>query len=298
MKISAVIVSRNDNYGGHLNERATYAINSAIDSYDEVFYIDWNSETHSLLYDIKDDLQLKGNLKHIVITPSAASILTNYDPQAQKCCEVLARNIGIRRAIGDYIVSTNIDIIQPKRQDIIDLIKEKGDKSFTTVSRREVEWDYIKEFQGGDFNFSNWNAFRDDAYKTSVPRNRLESTTPGDEYSIINCCGDFQIAHRNVWFKIRGYEENMLAACFSDTNAQKKSVLYGFNLIPIYDIPLYHMSHEGMGNDGTNPTKQYYNDAWQWVEYFDRFINYEHIMFSRNLDTWGFSDVDIEHEVI
>ena len=30
MKLSAVVVTRNDNYGGHLNERATYAINSAM----------------------------------------------------------------------------------------------------------------------------------------------------------------------------------------------------------------------------------------------------------------------------
>jgi hypothetical protein len=56
MKISAVIVSRNDNYGGHLNERATYCFNSAINTYDEVIYVDWNSETHSLLYDIKNNI--------------------------------------------------------------------------------------------------------------------------------------------------------------------------------------------------------------------------------------------------
>ena len=108
MKISAIIISRNDNYGGHLNERAIYAINSAINTYDEVIYVDWNSPTHSLLWDIKDNLQLKGNLKHIIITPEIASILTNYNLNAQKCCEVLARNIGIRRATGDYILSTNI----------------------------------------------------------------------------------------------------------------------------------------------------------------------------------------------
>jgi hypothetical protein len=30
MKITAVVVSRNDNYGGNLLERATYALNSAI----------------------------------------------------------------------------------------------------------------------------------------------------------------------------------------------------------------------------------------------------------------------------
>ncbi len=290
MKISAIIVSRNDNYGGHLNERATYAINSAIDSYDEVFYIDWNSETHSLLYDIKDDLQLKGNLKHIVIPPSAASILTNYDPQAQKCCEVLARNIGIRRAIGDYIVSTNIDIIQPKRQDIIDLIKEKGDKSFTTVSRREVEWDYIKEFQGGDFNFSNWNAFRDDAYKTSVPRNRLESTTPGDEYSIINCCGDFQLASKEVWFKIKGFEEELIYPLYADTNVQKKAKISGYELTGQFEPPLFHINHgtKGWGGGGfAEGINKKANDI-------NRAITNQNE--SLNKDTWGFSNINIETE--
>ena len=107
MKISAVIVSRNDNYGGYLNERATYCLNSAIETFDEVIYVDWNSESHSLLYDIKDNL----------IT-EIAKILTNNDPDAQVCCEVLGRNIGLRRATGDWLVSTNIDVIAPKRDEL------------------------------------------------------------------------------------------------------------------------------------------------------------------------------------
>ncbi len=290
MKISAVIVSRNDNYGGHLNERAIYAINSAIHTYDEVFYIDWNSESHSLLYDIEDELQLKGNLNHIVIPPSIASQLTNYDPQAQKCCEVLARNIGIRRATGDYIVSTNIDIIQPKREDILELIKEKGQDSFTTVSRREVEWDYIKEFQGGDYNFSNWSAFRDDAYKTSVPRNKLESTTPGDEYSIINCCGDFQLASRNVWHAIKGFEEELIYPLYADTNVQKKAKIKGFNLTGQFSPPLFHINHgsKGWGGGGfAEGINKKANDL-------NRAITQQ--LDSCNEDTWGFSNINIESE--
>ena len=55
MKLSAVVITRNDNYGGYLNERATYCLNSAIETFDEVIYVDWHSETHSLLYDIKDN---------------------------------------------------------------------------------------------------------------------------------------------------------------------------------------------------------------------------------------------------
>ncbi len=146
MKISAVVISRNDNYGGNLVERATYCLNSAIDTYDEVIYVDWNSPTHSLLYDIKDNIQFKGNFKHIVITPEIASVLTNNDPHAQKCCEVLGRNIGLRRATGDYLVSTNIDIIHPKRDQLEETIAQMDPKTFYTISRRHTDWNMIKEF--------------------------------------------------------------------------------------------------------------------------------------------------------
>jgi hypothetical protein len=90
----------------------------------------------------------------------------------------------------------------------------------------------------------------------------------------------------------------MLYACYVDTNVQKKATLYGFGLIPVYDVPLYHMSHKGMGTEGGSPSKQHYNDVMYWVEYFDSYKKYDHIMYSRNADTWGFSNVEIEYEVI
>jgi|GEM_PF-1674462 len=291
MKLSAIIVSRNDNYGGHLNERATYAINSAIHTYDEVIYVDWNSDKGSLLYDIEDNLDVKGNLKHIVIPPDVAAQLTNSDPHAQKCCEVLARNIGIRRATGDYIVSTNIDIIQPKREDIIKLIQDKGTEGFfTTVSRRPLEWEEIKNFQGGDYNFSNWSAFRDYAYVNSTPRNMQEKTTPGDEYSIINCCGDFQLAPAQVWDDIKGFEEELIYPLFADTNVQKKAALKGHRLTGAYSPPLFHINHgsKGWGGggiaDGVNKKSNDINRAVTLQQE------------STNPDTWGFSQIDIEHE--
>jgi len=289
MKTSAVIISRNDNYGGHLNERATYAINSAIDSFDEVIYVDWNSENHSLLYDIKDNLQLKGNLKHIVIPPKAASHLTQYDPEAQKCCEVLARNIGIRRAIGDYIVSTNIDIIQPKREDILKLIEKNEKECFTTISRRSLIWDYIKEFQGGDYNFSNWSAFRDDAYKTSVPTPIYNNP---DQYSKINCCGDFQLASKEIWYKIKGFEESLIYPLFADSNAQKKAMIYGYDVEPEFDTPIFHIDHgsKGWGGGGiADGINKKGNDINQAITFQQE---------TKNPDTWGFSDIEIEFETL
>jgi len=291
MKISAIIISRNDNYGGYLAERATYAINSAIATYDEVFYIDWNSENHSLLYDIKNNLQLKGNLKHIVITPEVASILTNNDPQAQKCCEVLARNIGIRRATGDYIVSTNIDIIHPKREDIETIIKNSDDNTFITLSRREMTWDIIKEFHGGELKYDQWNKLRDYIYINSEERKDEEKTMAGDDYSIINCCGDFQLAPRHVWDGIRGFEEELIYPLFADTNVQKKAVMHGFGLKAIYNPPMFHINHgsKGWGGggiaDGINKRS---NDQYRAIIYQKQ---------TENTESWGFGDTEIEFEI-
>ena len=44
MKLSAVCCGRNDNYGGHLLESAVYSLNSMLQSFDEVIYVDWNTE--------------------------------------------------------------------------------------------------------------------------------------------------------------------------------------------------------------------------------------------------------------
>lgn len=293
MKITAVIISRNDNYGGHLNERATYAINSAIDTYDEVIYVDWNSpDGQSLLWDIQDNLQLKGNLKHFVIPPEVASHLTGHDPHAQKCCEVLARNIGIRRAEGDYIVSTNIDIIHPKREDVEKVINDSDGNTMVTLSRREMTWDIIKEFHGGEMKFEDWSALRDYIYVNSEERKHEEKTVSGDDYSIINCCGDFQIAPKHVWDGIRGFEEELIYPLFADTNVQKKAVKHGFGLKAIYNPPMFHINHgsKGWGGGGiADGVNKKGNDMHRAITFQEQ---------TENTETWGFSDTEIEFEIL
>jgi hypothetical protein len=292
MKITAVIVSRNDNYGGHLNERATYAINSAINTYDEVIYVDWNSPTHSLLWDIKDNLQLKGNLKHFVITPEIASYLTNNNPDVQKCCEVLARNIGIRRVTGDYIVSTNIDIIHPKREDIESIINDSDNNTMITLSRREVTWDIIKEFHGGEMKFQEWDKLRDYIYANSEERIYKEKTVTGDDYSLINCCGDFQIAPKHIWDEIKGFEEELIYPLFADTNVQKKAVKHGFGLKAIYNPPMFHINHgsKGWGGGGiADGINKKANDQYRAIIAQEK---------TQNEISWGLGNTEIEYEII
>jgi hypothetical protein len=288
MKVTAVVICRNDNYGGNLKERAIYSLNSAIDTYDEVIYVDWNSPEQSLLYDIKDNLNLKGNLKHYVVTPDMAALLTNFDLNAQVCCETLARNIGIRRAEGDWIVSTNIDIIHPSKSAVAEKLKSLDENTFYTISRRHTDWDTIKDFHKGELKFSEWKQLRSHLSNITEERRFEESVVNGDDYSLINCCGDYQIATKKLWHEIRGFEESLIYVLYSDTNVQKKAVMHGYGLKAIYDPPLFHIFHGKGGGGFLDGINRVTNDIHRAILEQNK---------TKNLDSWGCIGIDLEHEV-
>ena len=281
MKIGVVVVNRNDGYKDF--ERGLIHFKSMLDTFDEVTYIDWNSPEGSFLWEIQDELPKTGRLKHFVIPPEVVDQII-VSPKAQQCNETLSRNIGIRRSDCDWIVSTNIDIIPPKREDLEKLIELLDPNTFYTISRREAPKEIVYKH-----GHKNWEALREELYNTIPERHFPAMVTPNDHYSLINCCGDFQTARKDIWHKIKGFEEQMLYACYGDTNVQKKAVLNGFKLEAYYDLPLYHLSHRGMSNDGSSPSKQYYNDPYKWVEFFKS---------TENDENWGFGDTLIEYEII
>ena len=283
MKTAALLYVRNVNYKE--DDRVIVCLSSMLDTFDEVILLDWNSpeDKGPLLYTILDRLPKTGRLKHYVIPSYAAKALTYEDSNAQVCTQVISTNLMLRRCDADWVVATTIDIIAPKKEKFIDFLNNASQNTFYTLSRRDFEIKDLKKY-----GFNKWKEYRNYLDSTSQPRYFPAKVCPNDEYSLINCCGDFQLAHKNVWNGIKGFEEQMIYACFQDTNIQKKAVLNGYNLEAIYDLPLYHMSHIGMGNDGSSPSKQHYNDVWSWVEWFKE---------SYNTDNWGYADIEIEFEI-
>jgi len=181
---------------------------------------------------------------------------------AAVCCEVLARNIGIRRAIdhSDFVVSTNIDIIAPRRYELDKMIlsDEIRSDTFYTISRRHTDWGMIKKFftdnnipdlNVNSLNFKAWPLLRDFLILSSSERHFNEVVVKGDDYSLINCSGDNQIAHKDIWNTIRGFEEDLIYVLYSDTNVQKKAVMHGFGLKALYNPALFHIEH-GKGGAG------------------------------------------------
>jgi hypothetical protein len=294
MKVSSIVFSRND--GFKEDKRCLAHFLACLETFDEVVYVDWNSDVEkgSLLWRLEDRIPKTGKIKHIVIPPSAVERLATSE-DTFKVNETLTRNIGMVRSTGDWIVNTNIDIIPPSRKELEDFINKANKDTFYTISRREAPLDVFNKYQPEE-----WKELYTELAKTIPERHFPAKVTPNDNYSLINCCGDFQLAHRDIWMKIKGFEEGMDKFCFIDTNVQKKAVLAGFGLEVAYNPPLFHIEHGAytITEDGEkaksdkwhqNTKQKKYNDVMKWVENFQ---------FTENRKDWGLANTDIEIEIL
>jgi hypothetical protein len=281
---ATVLGCRNDGYKE--DERIITCLTSMVETFDEVWFCDWNSPTQNgpVLWKLIDKIPKIGKIRHVIIPEEVAKHITAGHPDISPYLFMLVQNMLIRRCKADWIVSTAMDIIAPKKEHLTNFISNANKNTFYSVSRRNVEYSDLEKA-----GFENWREFRDKLDIETQPRYWPAKVTPNDNWSLINCCGDFQLAHRDIWHNIKGFEEQMIYACYQDTNIQKKATLSGYNLEAYYDLPLYHLSHTGMENDGSSPSKQHYNDPWKWVEFFTK---------SENDDNWGLADTEIEFEII
>jgi hypothetical protein len=180
MKTAVIIYSRNDGYKE--DDRVVTCINSMVETFDEVWYVDWNSpeDKGSLLWKLEDRIIKQGKIKHIIIPPSIASQLTPSD--ASVVNGLIPPNLVVRRTDADWIVNTTIDIIAPKRE-IFEAFLAKADKNtFYTLSRRDIEIEDV-----ANFGFDKWREYRDILDQTTEERRFYAQVTPNSSlYNLIS----------------------------------------------------------------------------------------------------------------
>jgi hypothetical protein len=280
----AVVISRNDNYGGDLAKKFVYTLSSLIKNLDEVYYVDWNSPNDQTLFEeVRNQIPKTGRLKVVTVDQALASKLTNNDPDVQYCCEVLARNIGIRRLTTDYIISTNSDVMTTSRMNIESDIKDQD--TFYTVARTEVHFSDVTGYEPASYELSNFMESNKGRWPQPGDGSPLG---PADRWSLVNCPGDFQVAHRDVWHSIKGFDEDLIYRSSTDSNVQRKADMYGYKLKLVRNIMACHFRHYP-DTGATGGTSNKWNDMNKAI------FEYEG---TKNPDTWGFSDLDLNIEVI
>lgn len=255
MKLSAVCCGRNDNYGGHLLESAVYSLNSMLNTFDEVIYVDWNTEDGKKT--VTDELETKlvnrERLRVIEVTSAQVGAILG-DVPAQPMCEVMARNVGIRRATGDIVVSTNIDIIVPPREQLDLAFRDIKPGVMLTLAKHDVELADLVKLAGDNVQarmplvFGLWPIQkRLMSPYLAVTKDLLDANPVSAHHqlaSVICACGDFQVAHRDTWHAIKGFEECMKKRLYADTAVQYKVVMAGGVVRASNFPPLYHIEHE------------------------------------------------------
>ena len=103
---------------------------------DEIIYVDWGTENGkvSLLERVKHLLPSLEKISEILISPEEVTQLTPPDSENMSSNSAEFR---IRRASGEYIISTNMDIIAPSR-DELDALVNNG-LIIYTVARKDID---------------------------------------------------------------------------------------------------------------------------------------------------------------
>jgi hypothetical protein len=276
MKKSVILTSRDDNYGGNLHQRTTMGITSLIENHDEVIFVDWKTKNgEGVISNIKNKLPHTKKLKCIQVS---SEFLSEKYPQILNytIIESIGRNIAIRRAEYDYIVSTNIDIVSTPLDNSI--LKEN---MFYTVPRRDVDENFHLGFQSYEELYKTiWN--NRDSYR---PKDGIY--TEEDKWSLINCCGDYQIGHKNVWNQMKGFEESILFGCGIDTNVMKKASWY--STIEVLDHYIFHLNHGKNGDRDENESVPPMSDQNSIIRDFIE---------TKNSDNWGMFNEDLPIELI
>jgi hypothetical protein len=276
MKKSVILASRNDNYGGNLHKRTTMALTSLIEHHDEVIFVDWKTKNgEGVISNIKNNLPHTKKLKYIQVPKEL--LLEKYPHLANyTMIESISRNIALRRTQNDYVISTNIDIVTTPLDDSV--LKENV---FYTVPRRDVEESLHLSFNDYESLYNHLSTNRD----SFRHKERIGSDT--DKWSLINCCGDYQIGHKNVWNQMKGFEESVLFGCGIDTNVMKKASFYSD--IQVLDHYIFHLNHGKTGDRDEDESVPPMSDQNSIIRDFTE---------TTNSDNWGMYNENLPIELI
>jgi len=260
--LSIVVASRNDDHDGTLLFRmqtflATLLYQlSAVTLQVELIIVEWNPpENRPLLTQV---LFFKNKPKNCTISVITVprSVHTRFkNSDKLGLFQFIAKNVGIRRATGKFILSTNIDILFNtrliwhiakrllKENEVVRAVRFDVPQTLPRNLHKDELLDYcwnhrIRVFwPWGTSDFSNT---RHNVAADFIDNIRL--TLFYGAYT--NACGDFTLMHRKNWYKLRGYPEYPLHGVKLDSLLLHNAIASGIQqrILPL-DCCVYHIDH-------------------------------------------------------
>lgn len=288
--LSIVVTTRNDNHGGDLLKRTSCFVQGIYHQAQkfnvsvELIIVEWNPPHDKPL------------LKDVLVPPPADSgvslryiIVPEETHKVYKMAEriplfqMTAKNVGIRRANGRFILCTNIDLLfsdqlfaflnkqlllkevfyRANRVDVkADVLQEStfeaqidcAKKNVITILGKGRGHEYLRNVPDFIYGFSNVSKLLNRLFKFF-----FKYYYPEKEFPMIDldtaACGDFTLMSKEAWLKIEGYPELDLYSIHIDSMAiiAAKAAGYRQEILPL-TMCAYHIYHEdGWGSFTDNP---------------------------------------------
>ena len=327
--LSIVVAVRNDNYGGDFTQRLQR-------------FIDWNTELLEK-YNIETEiilvnwnpLQNKKSIKETINWPKGRSfveykIITVNQELHQifakditrkelPLYEYLAKNTGIRRAKGRFILAMNPDILI--HSSIIHEIAKKNldENKYYRANRVDFFGDvnqvirlWLKGFtypiQGKlralrYFYLKQKNELRCYWRKQSVHHEKYFKKKEWTvyyhniEYQYhCNVSGDFMMMSRKAWFSLNGNPENKYIPLHTDAITVVMAATFGIKEV-VFNHPVYHQEHERRfdAREKENPDNR---EAYAHFQQEAQKMLNDKKAIIYNDDSWGLRNFDLPETII
>ena len=228
--ISIVTYGRNDNYSFNLVKRIAAGFNclaEVLTEEDEILFTDYNTPDHlptlpEFIWDTLTEKALK-LVKVIRISHALHEKLKGDSPLP--VLESVSRNAAIVRCDpkSHWILSTNPDVLlvlASKWPNLDELLRTIPD-SFYEMPRFDIPesvWSSLRRNEPKN----NMTVLRDWLISNKVAVAETSPYWQCQEYLLFDAPGDFQLAPRNYFFRLRGFDESMNKFLHSDSNLCKR----------------------------------------------------------------------------
>ena len=283
--LSIVAASRNDGHGLHLLPRMQVFIDGLADQVErfgrdvELVLVDWNPpRDHPPLSEALTAPAARGFVVRVITVPpevhSSLSVSDNLS-----FFQMIAKNVGIRRASGDAVLATNIDILlsdglflastgdlpdrRVYRTDRVDVAFDPAETVDAKVLRRSPAIRIHRKtgmfYPGEGMKHQPVRGGRSlarVALKDPVDFVRRATRRVGlDRYRRafitifelpplhLNACGDYTLMTRRSWAELRGYPEWEMFSWNLDSILLYQAAAAGFSFEELVDRPAFHLEH-------------------------------------------------------
>lgn len=334
--ISLVAVGRNDDYGGDFRSRlqafATWSVKQLTlnEIHSEVIFVNYNPvDDQPIEKFINWPKSNKWVTVKVITVPISVhhQALKEFGTKDVPVLEYVAKNIGIRRAKGQFILSMNPDILISK--EIFYQFKNLHASSFYRANRVDYEgssdldldlYQQLRKsvrtiwFKGSHTNVSGFsikkykmfwflknlqNLWKRNTVYFEWILKRINVTTYHHNMQFkyhSNACGDFMLMSREKWHELRGYKERSFIALHTDALMIVQAVFSGLEE-QIFESPIYHKQHlrrfDAHNRLTEDQIKVYhqYNDDIETMKQNGKAIIY-------NSDDWGYSHLDFPEKIV